>query len=430
MMSKKGKSKKKNQKPMALILLVVILAATNVATLAYFLVLDNSVPFEDVPLTIADVTGDDTLIGRMVSVIGYYIYAAGYHQLVSDPNSFLNNSLTSRNHIVITGAVPEAMTEYRGFQIRVKGTLEVFNPDDDTYGTAFDSFFDIETELTTTAPGIYTDEIHPVKTLEDWGIDWEAFDLTEEKYAVLYSGGINEDKAYYRYWNDIIYMRFILEMHGYPAENIYTVYKDGVSEDGVNPVDYPATHTSMDTVMGILETEMGGRDTLFFYTTNHGGYGGISVWDPMDSGGALTHSQVSGWLDAIDCHNMIIVMEQCVSGAFIPVLSAPNRVILTACMDNEGSGPCDTEGCWDEFVYHFMCGLISFSFHNPLLDVDADYNTDGLISLKEAFIYAAIMDSKSETPWYNDHWLESTQGYNVWQVAYALPGSYGESVFL
>ena len=127
---------------------------------------------------------------------------------------------------------------------------------------------------------------------------------------------------------------------------------------------------------------------------------------------------------------MIIVMEQCVSGAFISHLSAEDRVILTACKDDEGSGPCDTEGCWDEFVYHFMCALVSFSFHDPISVVDADYNTDGLISLKEAFIYAAITDSKSETPWYNDFYNGSTQGYHVWQVAYALPGSPGENVFL
>jgi hypothetical protein len=62
------------------------------------------------------------------------------------------------------------------------------------------------------------------------------------------------------------------------------------------------------------------------------------------------------------------------------------------------------------------------------MTVDADYNTDGQISMKEAFIYAAINDSKSETPWYNDN--GNGQGYHVWQVAYALPGSYGEGVFL
>ena len=428
-MSKKGKSKK-GQRPTALILLIVILAATNIATFAYFAVIDTSVPLEDVPRSIADLTGDNSSIGQMVSVLGYYIYAAGYHMLVSNPAVFFNNSMDRTNHMVITGEVPESMADHRGFQICVKGVLEVFNPDDGSTGVSYDSFFDVETEIT--FPGVYTDVRFDPFPLEVAYPDvfLKPFDPTEEKFAVLYSGGMNEQKAYYRYWNDIIYMYFILEMHGYPQENIYVVYKDGVSEDGITTVDYPATYDSMDDVFDILAGRMGARDTLFFYTTNHGGSGGISVWDPMDSGGPLSHTVISNFLDRITCNNMIIVMEQCVSGAFISHLSAPDRVILTACKDDEGSGACDTEGPWDEFVYHFMCALVSFSFHDTQMTVDADYNTDGLISMKEAFIYAAINDSKSETPWYNDHYLEHTTGYNVWQAAYACPGSYGEGVYL
>ncbi|MGY5873783.1 MAG: C13 family peptidase [Candidatus Thorarchaeota archaeon] len=429
-MSKKRKAKK-SQRPTALILLIVILAATNIATFAYFAVFDTSVPLEDVPMSIADLMGDNSSLGKMVSVLGYYVYTAGYHLLVSNPASFFNNSLTRTNHMVITGDVPESLADHAGFQICVKGILGLFEPDGDTGTIGFDSFFDVETEIT--FPGTYLErKLDPAPLLLQYpDIFLMPYDPDEEKYAILYSGGINEEKAYYRYWNDIIYMKFILEMHGYDPANIYVVYKDGLSEDGgVNPVHFPATHASMDIVFGILAAEMGARDTLFFYTTNHGGYGGISVWNPMDSSGALTHSEVSNWLDSITCNNMIIVMEQCVSGAFISHLSAEDRVILTACKDDEGSGPCDTEGCWDEFVYHFMCALVSFSFHDPISVVDADYNTDGLISLKEAFIYAAITDSKSETPWYNDFYNGSTQGYHVWQVAYALPGSPGENVFL
>ncbi|GAJ24523.1 unnamed protein product, partial [marine sediment metagenome] len=71
---------------------------------------------------------------------------------------------------------------------------------------------------------------------------------------------------------------------------------------GYTSVDYPATHDSLDTVFGDLSIEMGRSDTLFFYTTNHGGGAGISVWNPMDAGGALTHTEVSDWLDSITCH--------------------------------------------------------------------------------------------------------------------------------
>ena len=423
------KSKKESQRPTALILLIVILAATNIATFAYFTVFDTSVPLEDVPQNIADLMGDNSSLGQMVSVLGYYVYTAGYHLLVSNPTAFFNNSLDRTNHMVITGDVPESMEDHAGFQICVKGILGLFELDDDRGTIGFDSFFDVGTEIT--FPGRYIEEIlDPLPLLLEYpDVFFTPIDLDEEKYAVLYSGGIEPGMDHYRYWNDIIYMKFILNMRGYIDDNIYVVYKDGVPEDDSNPVHYPATHTSMDTVFGILATEMGARDTLFFYTTNHGGYDGISVWDPMDSGGALTHSQVSNWLDSITCNNMIIVMEQCVSGAFITHLSAEDRVIMTACTDDEGSYACDTEGDWDEFVYNFMCGLVSFSFHNPLLTVDADILTiDGQISMKEAFVYAALHDSGSETPWYNDN--GDGQGYNIYEVVYGLPVSYGDTVFL
>jgi len=422
-MPKKSKSKT-TKRQTSLVLLILILVATNVATLAYFLVLDDSVPAEDVPMSITDITGEnmDDYIGQVISVSGFYIYAASYHLLVSHPLVFFNNSLDSQNHIVLTGSVPNSFAEYRGYEVSVKGTFGVFRESDRTGELVYDSFIDVT--ITAKSPGVYTDEIHALPE----SIPFGQFDFEAEKYAVLYSGGINSEKAYYRYWNDIIYMYFILQMHGYQSENIYVIYKDGNSEDGYTPVDYPATHSSLDTVFGLLEEEMGARDTLFFYTTNHGGSGGISVWNPMDNSGPLTHAEVSDWLDALTVYNMIIVMEQCVSGKFISHLSAENRVIMTACADDENSYGADTEGAWDEFVYHFMCGLVSFSFHDSQLTIDADYDNDGLISMKEAFVYAAVTDSRNETPWYNDN--GDGQGYTAAQAVFNLPDSYGDGIFL
>jgi hypothetical protein len=408
-----------------LIALVLILVITNAATLGYFLFLDQSVPMGDVPLSIPDVTGANraNYIGRMVTIFGYLVIAAGNPLLVSNPLFYFNNSLDVTNHVVLTGNATEQLTPSAGKQIAVKGVLEVYDTDDGTLGSHVDSFFDITTEIT--YPGIYVDELlDPYPLFDTFPY---IFDPTPEKYAVLYSGGIKPGKDYFRYWNDIIYMYFILQMHGYDSDNIYVIYKDGVGEDPYTPVHYPATHTSMNTVFNLLSQEMGRADTLFFYTTNHGGSGGISVWNPMDSGGALTHSQVSNWLDSIDCRNMIIVMEQCVSGKFITHLSATNRVIMTACKDDEGSAGCDDEGCWDEFVYHYMCALVSYAWNGDGSTVNADFNTDGQISMKEAFIWAAVKDSRPETPWYNDN--GDGNGYNVLQVVYG-GASYGDTVFL
>jgi hypothetical protein len=424
-MSKRSKKSKKSR-PMSTIAIVVILVVANAATLFYFMYLDESVPSSDVPMGIADIAGaSEDYIGKTITLIGYLVNAAGNYLLVSNPLFFFNNSLDVGNYVVISGVIPDALTQSVGRQIAVRGVLEIDDPDDGTMGTVFESFFDIETEVT--YPGIYVDvQMNPYP---EFDLIPELFDATAEKYAVLYSGGIKPGKDHYRYWNDIIYMYFILQMHGYQSQNIHVIYKDGVGEDTYTPVDYPATHDSLDTVFGDLSAEMGRSDTLFFYTTNHGGGGGISVWNPMDATGALTHVQVSDWLDSIDCRNMIIVMEQCVSGKFISHLSAQNRVIMTACKDDESSYACDDEGNWDEFVYHFMNALVGFPWNSDGSTVDADFiDPNGYISMREAFIWAAAMDSRSETPWYNDN--GDGVGYNVLQVAFGSGPWQGDYVYL
>ncbi|MHA2133144.1 MAG: C13 family peptidase [Candidatus Thorarchaeota archaeon] len=426
-MSKKSRKSKKSSKgrPAASIVLVLILAVSNVATIYYFMFMDQSVPLSDVPMGIEDVAGaSENYIGQTVTLIGYLVNAGGNYLLVSNPLFYFNNSLDVGNYVVLGGTIPQSMSLSVGKQIAVTGVLEIVDTDDGTMGTTVDSFFDITYEVT--YPGVYRDvQLDPYPQFE---VTPYLFDATVEKYAVLYSGGIKPGKDYYRYWNDIIYMYFILQMHGYDSDNIYVVYKDGVGEDVYTPVDYPATHASLDTVFGQLSEEMGRADTLFFYTTNHGGGGGISVWNPMDAGGALTHAQVSDWLDSITCRNMIIVMEQCVSGKFITHLSAQNRVIMTACKDNENSYSADTEGNWDEFVYHFMCALVSFPWNGDDVTIDADFDDNGYISMREAFIWAAAMDSRPETPWYNDN--GDGIGYNVLQVAFGAGPWPGDHVYL
>lgn len=421
------KKKQKNKKTKSVggwILLLLLLVASNVATFGYFLYLSPSVPVSDVPMEIDDITenkGD--YLGKILSISGYFIKAANNSLLVKNPLYFFNNSLDSGNNIQILGNVPESMSQYLGMPITIKGSLQDADSSDGSLGIEYGSFIAKESDLL--FPGIYNDiQLNPYTEFE---ISPLILDIPE-KFAVLYSGGINPDKAYSRYWNDIIYMYFILLMHGYPTENIYVVYKDGVGEDDYTPVDYPATHDSMNTVFGILSERMGRADDLFFYTTNHGGSGGISVWNPMDSSGALTHNQVSTWLDSILCDQMIIVMEQCVSGKFIPYLSAPNRVIMTACSDGESSWACDYEGSWDEFVYHFMCAVVEFHWNGDGTVLNSDFNKDGRVSMSEAFIFAAAMDSRDETPLYNAN--GDGVGKNIAEVIYSLGCSPANDVFL
>ncbi len=400
-MSKKSKQTKGGRTTL-LSALVLILIVTNAVTVYYFMFMQDTVPAEDAIMNIGDISGEnlDNYIGKTITLQGFLLFASNNYLLVTNPLLYFNNSLNPSNYVVLSGAVPIAsMNESIGREIAVKGVVRASQISGGGADFQVDSFFDVFTDVT--YPGIYNDKkIDPYLEFSD--IPY-LFDPTPEKYAVLFSGGIDPQHAYSRYWNDIIYMYFILQMHGYDAENIYVIYKDGVGEDPYTPVDYPATHASLNTVFAALSQEMGRADTLFFYTTNHGGGNGISVWGPMDNSGALTHNQVANWLDSITCHHMIIVMEQCVSGKYIQYLSAQNRVILTACKDDESSYSADTEGNWDEFVYHFMCALVGIPWNGDGSTVDADFDNDGYVSMREAFVWAAAKDSRPETPWYNDN---------------------------
>lgn len=95
-------------------------------------------------------------------------------------------------------------------------------------------------------------------------------------------------------------------------------------------------------------------------------------------------------------------MEQCKSGVFIPTLSQARRVILTACSPYQNSAGCDTEGPWDEFLYHFMCAVAFTKINGDPGVVDADTNNDNKVSMYEAFMYASAEDSRLENPYYDD----------------------------
>ena len=142
-------------------------------------------------------------------------------------------------------------------------------------------------------------------------------------------------------------------------------------------------------------------DDLFIYTTNHGGSAGLSLWGPLDPY-VLTPNELNNMLLNIEYHQEIIIMEQCKSGVFIPALSQAGRVILTACSPYQSSYGCDTEGAWDEFLFHFMSAVIQFNINGDPAVVDSDTSGDGRVSMYEAFMYASAHDSRLENPYYDD----------------------------
>jgi len=385
----------------SLILIVLILIGTNIATVYYFTFIDQ----QNLSLDIGDVTGEsaEQYIGQTVTIAGYLVQASEFVFLVTNPLHFWENFLNASNHMLVTGIPSSSMPQLVGRWVEVTGA--VYYESDQQGGLVGIEYQSHEVaEPDTVAFQGCRDTLVSAADLEDLvGL----IDTNSEKYAVLYSGGIRSFYAYYRYWNDLVWMYWTLLIFGYDSDNIFVVYKDGLPENSEMPVHFPATSAAMDELFANLSAEMGSADSLFFYTSNHGSEDGLYEWDPTefdpDLINQLTHTQIADWLDSITCHHMMIIMGQCYSGAYLPYLSAPNRIIMTASDDDESSWSCDDEGEWDEFLFHFISALLQFQINGDGVPVWADITNNGRVSLAEAFGYAATMDSRDETPLYDDN---------------------------
>lgn len=225
-----------------------------------------------------------------------------------------------------------------------------------------------------------------------------------ERYAVLISGGYNAGANYSRYINDLKEIYKALLECGHKKENITVLYADGTDHDldgdGSNESLMQASNANLTSTFQGLKNKITHDDILFVYATNHGG-----STDPTKSrsklylwGESIEDSDFANLVNALSFKLLIVTLEQCYSGGFIDDLHGPDRVIATACRCDEVSYACDSEGNYDEFVYHWTAAVRGKTPSGTA--VDADSNNDGKVSLKEAFTYAEQKDSRPENPQY------------------------------
>jgi len=414
-MSKKKKSSKGGSR--ALLLLVVILIGTNVATLYYFTVLDQSASLE-----IGDLTGDNIAqyIGQTVTVEGYVVVAGEFALLVTHPQDFWTDQLSASNHLLIAGISGVTLSSSAGLWVSMTGTIEYKDEDEGFLGIAYQSHQVLQSDAVP-LPGcnesIFSTGIHPD--------DINFIDPIPTKYAVLFSGGYTNWYAYPRYWNHITWFYVLLLLRGYDPDNIFVLYNNGTGEETNIDVDYPGTSEGMNETFTYLSSVMDSSDSLFVYVTDHGDEAGIVTWDEYDEDG-IGYVEMLSWLDSITCHHMIIILQTCFSGAFVPYLSLSNRVIITACSANEPAWASNALS-FSEFTFHLLCAFYGFHIWGYSTPIWADVNGDGEISMAEAFGYAATMDSKDETPLYDDNGdqIGSTIGNII-----GTDAIFGNSIFL
>jgi hypothetical protein len=260
-------------------------------------------------------------------------------------------------------------------------------------------------------------------------------------WAIVIAGGINVGNNHARYWNDLSEMyEILIDTYDYAADDVFVLYADGNLPSAANChdfgntsshyptdiIDYAATAANLDTVTDLIAASGHPCDTLFVFTTDHGGGGGtLCLW-----GETISAATFAGYIDDVTQYNWrAFELEQCFSGAMVPSLSGPNTVIATACNATESScGAGASLYYYDPFVYYFNAALKG-AFPTPAGggSVNADANTDGKVSLMEAFNYAEANDYCAESPQYDDNGDEVS---HTGQMPIGGDGGLGSLIFL
>ncbi len=279
--------------------------------------------------------------------------------------------------------------------------------------------------------------------------------VNENLYAVII--GTEDISGPNRFWKNTSLIYNTLIEAGYSDENIYVHYNyDGRSysnnnhcwdlndpSDNDNHIDYPATESRIIETFENLEGsstsdldlhKLGPSDQLFVYVTGHGGYSGGESFIYCRDENDLYYTYLKDYelkeaIDEMECAQMYFLFQQCKSGNFANELTylpgtgvdCENRVVHTA-TSSDLLSTCEkyiTEKSYGEFTYYWAAAVRgvypvtetpwepsyavgSFQFHdisfptNHPVDYDPDLNSDGFVTLEEAFWYADDWDTWSE----------------------------------
>ncbi|HDR06835.1 MAG TPA: hypothetical protein ENN88_04295, partial [Candidatus Coatesbacteria bacterium] len=164
-------------------------------------------------------------------------------------------------------------------------------------------------------------------------------DRAGNRYAFLMSGGYNQSNNHIRYWNDMAYIYWtLINVYGYDEDDIFVLMSDGdnpapdrsdgssspLDLDGDSDDDYkdPCTRAYVFAYFDMLAGLLTSEDSLFIFTTDHGGGSSGNVYLNLWNAELLHDDEFADELDKISFSQCIITMEQCFSGGFIDDIQA------------------------------------------------------------------------------------------------------------
>lgn len=237
---------------------------------------------------------------------------------------------------------------------------------------------------------------------------------SDNKWAVIISGGYDMYNNYMRYWNDCqsIYLTLTQDL-GYSKSQIYCIVSDGTSSgidrrigaslydsspldfdnDGNNDIQYAATKANISAVFTNLANSVSSGDEVLVFMTDHGGSsasGQYYLW----GGQTLTGSELRTELNKLGSNIMVdVVMGQCYSGTFQNYVDSPFRTLSCSCSYGQEAHTTGITG-YNYYLHYWTEALTTSS-------VDTD--NDGKKSIQEVSNYAktkTMTAVSSQTPQY------------------------------
>ena len=247
---------------------------------------------------------------------------------------------------------------------------------------------------------------------------------TGNKWAIIISGGGTTQSNYYRYWNDCsFFYKTLKNVYGLTASNIRVAMSDGMHPandymapnglpesspwdldgDGIGDIQHLGTKEGVISAIDYVSAHALPGDEVIIFVTNRSasllypGYGfPLWVW-----GNEYMSSQE--FRDALDDISpkvtKHIVLGQEYNGYFASVLQGLQQSTISASGSFGGMPTSDYE--YTEFLYHWTAAIAGEYPDGSTADADA--NSDGVITLREAFNYAEANDMTTEEPLFYEY---------------------------
>lgn len=135
------------------------------------------------------------------------------------------------------------------------------------------------------------------------------------------------------------------------------------SDEGSDHADAVATPDRLEralrSVAGLMNRD---EDVLVLYTTSHGApRKGLVYRDSLQNAVIIPPSALGAMLGRPGFKNRLIILQACFSGQFVPALSAPRTIVVTAASSMTSSFGCSAGNDWTFFGY----ALINHAMRQP-----------------------------------------------------------------